>query len=424
MLLKYLKILSKRNFFLLWFGQIISQFGDRLTQIALIGLVSRASLSSSRLAFVMSLTIIPVFIISPISGVYIDRWNKRKTMYISDFLRGIFMLLIPFFFLRFNSFIPIYLFIFLSFSSGRFFIPAKMAFIPEISPKKNIFLANSLISVTATAAAAIGFGVGGIIVEKYGVTTAFTMDACTFFISALAIFFITASTKGKFLVQDILHIGQDVVHNVQKSFIWEFKQGVKYIFNSQETKYAFKIFFFLFSYIGGLYVVFIRFIQEVLSSITKDLGFITVSIGASIFLGSLIYGRIAHKFSIKKVMNLSVLLSSIYLVFFAVFLKAHPQALYAISLAFILGLLISPVFVGVNSLIHKESDQNLLGRIFSGLEFISHLGFLISMFIFSFLADIFSPFTIVAAIGIIGAFVSILFVFGDDKNRRAQTTSA
>ncbi|MBP7088874.1 MAG: MFS transporter [Candidatus Omnitrophica bacterium] len=414
MILKYFRILGKRNFLLLWFSQLISQFGDRLTQIALVGLVSRISMSSSRLAFVMSLAIIPAFIISPISGVYVDRWSKRKTMYISDILRSIFVFLIPLFALKLGSLTPVYIFIFLSFSCGRFFIPAKMAFIPQITNEKDIFLANSLISITATVAAIFGLGIGGIIVEKYGITTAFILDATTFLISALSVFFITASQKGSFMVEDIFYIGKDVVEKVKKSFIWEFKEGIRYIFSSNETKYAFKMYLFLFSYIGGLYVIFIRFIQEVLSSITKDLGFVTVALGIGIFTGSLIYGRVAHKFSVEKTIDFSVLISSFYLIFFAVFLKIHPQSLYAVSLAFLLGLIISPVFVGINALIHNKSDKNILGRIFSGLEFTSHLGFLISMFIFSFLADIFNPFTIIIFIAIIGILFSFIFIFNDD----------
>ena len=371
-------------------------------------------MSSSHLALVMSMAIIPVFIVSPISGVYIDRWSKRKTMYISDFLRGLFILLIPVFFLKLRSFAAVYVLIFLSFSAGRFFVPAKMAFIPEISKKEDLFLANSLISITAAIAAVIGFGLGGIIVEKWGVTTAFSLDAVTFFISALAVFCITTKEKGSFKVGDIIHLGKDVVSEVKRSFIWEFHEGIKYIFNSQETKYAFKMFLFLFSYIGGLYVVFIRFIQEVLSSLTTDLGFVTVALGAGIFLGSLVYGRIADKFSVKRVINLSLLLTSLYLVFFVVSLRAYPQTLYAIILACFLGIITSPVFVGINALIHKESDQKVLGRIFSGLEFTSHLGFLISMFICSALADFFNPFTIIVSLGIIGFSLSTIFVFAHD----------
>jgi len=414
MIASYFKLLIRKNFFLLWLGQIISQFGDRLTQIALVGLITQTSTSSTKLALAMSLTIIPVFIISPISGVYVDRWSKRKTMYLSDLFRAICIMLIPIFFWKFQSLTPIYILIFLSFSVGRFFIPAKMSFIPLIAKQKDIFLANSLISVTATVAAIFGIGLGGIIVEKYGLTSAFSLDATTFLFSAIAIFLISTKEKGIFAPKDILNIGKDVVTSVKKSFVHELKEGISYIFKSKETKYAFKIFLFLFSYIGGLYVVFIRFIQEVLSSITKDLGFTAVTLGAGIFIGSLVYGRVAHKFSVRKIINFTTTLSAAYIIFFAVSLKAYPQTYYAIILAFILGIIISPIFVGVNALIHKESDKKILGRIFSGLEFTSHLGFLISMFICSVLADIFTPFTIIVSIGIIAFLISLLFSLKND----------
>lgn len=414
MIFQYFKILTRRNFFLLWFGQIISQFGDRLTQIALVGLVSQASMLSSSLAGIMSMAIIPVFIISPISGVYIDRWTKRKAMYVSDLLRCIFILLIPFCFLKFNFFPLIYILIFLSFSAGRFFIPAKMAFIPQVVKKEDIFMANSLISITATIAAVIGIGAGAIIVERYGTMAAFILDGATFLISAVLIFLITTKEKGEFLAKDIFDIGKYVVGTVKKSFVSELKEGLRYIFKSDETKYAFRIFFFLFSYIGGLYVVSIRFIQEVLLSVTKDVGFTFVSVGVGLFLGSLVYGRIAHKFSVKRVINLAVLFSSAYLIFFVAFLKSHPYSLNAVILSFILGIIISPAFVGVNALIHKESDSNLLGRIFSSLEFTSHLGFLTTMFITSLLADIFTPFAIIIAVGIIGSLFSLFFVLKYD----------
>ncbi len=414
MVIKYFQLLKTKNFSLLWFGQIISQFGDRLTQIALVGLVSKASMSSSSLAIVMSMATIPVFIISPISGVYIDRWSKRKTMYLSDLLRGGFILLIPFLFFFSKSLWPIYILTFLSFSAGRFFIPAKMAFIPELVKKKDIFLANSLISVTGSIAAVLGIGLGGIIIDKYGVSNAFFIDSSTFFTSGLCIFFISKIEGGKIFVRDILNISKDAVGTAKKSFVFELREGFKYIFTSHETRYAFKIYLFLFSYIGSLYVVMIRFIQNVLSTVTKDLGFAAVALGAGIFFGSLIYGRVAHKISIKKIINIAVLSSSIYLIFFVIFLKHNPTTLCAVILSVILGLNISPAFIGVNALIHKNSDNKLLGRIFSGLEFISHLGFLIAMFISSFFADLFNPFTVIKSIGIIGFIFSLILFIKND----------
>ena len=146
MLGRHITILKKRNFLCLWLGQIISQFGDRLTQMALIGLVYRLEPGSSvGLAKMMSLAIIPVFLFSPVAGIYVDRWNKQKTMYISDALRGLTIILIPLIFLKFNAILPIYALVFLSFSFGRFFIPAKMAIVPELVDEKDFIMANSLV---------------------------------------------------------------------------------------------------------------------------------------------------------------------------------------------------------------------------------------------------------------------------------------
>ncbi|RKY29649.1 MAG: hypothetical protein DRP68_07035, partial [Candidatus Omnitrophota bacterium] len=188
MFVSYFKVLKKRNFFLLWFGQVISQFGDRLTQMALIGLVYELMPHSSMsLAKVMSLPVLAVLLISPVAGVYVDRWEKRKTMYVSDFLRGICIALIFILIFKFKTVIFVYFLIFLSFCVGRFFIPAKMAIIPALVDQKDLLLANSLVSITAMIAAILGFGLGGIIVEKLGVKVAFLIDSVTFFLSSLAV---------------------------------------------------------------------------------------------------------------------------------------------------------------------------------------------------------------------------------------------
>ena len=74
-------ILKDRNFFLLWLGQIISQFGDRLNQMALVGFIhSRSPGSTVELAKLLSFTILPVFLIGPVAGVYVDRLDRRKLM--------------------------------------------------------------------------------------------------------------------------------------------------------------------------------------------------------------------------------------------------------------------------------------------------------------------------------------------------------
>ena len=408
MITPYICLLKKRNFSLLWMSQVISQFGDRLTQMALIGLVYEIMPASSfTLAKVMSIPLIAVFLVSPFAGVYIDRWDKQKTMYISDFLRGIFILLIPVLIVKFKLMIVLYLLIFLSFCVGRFFIPAKMAIIPSLVEKDKIILANSLISTTAMIAAILGFGVGGIIVEKLGAKIAFFIDSLTFFLSSFLIFFIQPKTRGKFNPHDFIDLGKYAIKKVKESVLVEMKEGIKYLFSTKETLFAAKVLFFLFSILGSLYVVFIVFIQKIFSSKTIDLGYLAVAGGAGLFLGSLIYGRIAKTFFLKRTVNISLILSSIYLIFFVTFLKIYPFRLFAIFSSFFIGLLISPIFIAVNSLIHQESKDIFWGRVFSSLEVVIHFAFLIFMFLSSYLAEKFNPFTIIISVGIITLLFSV-----------------
>ena len=398
----YFPILRNRNFCFLWLGQIISQFGDRLTQMALIGLVYRLEPGSSvGLAKMLSLAIIPVFLFSPVAGVYADRWNKRKTMYISDALRGIFIILIPLVFMKMRSLIPVYVLIFISFGVGRFFIPAKMAIIPSLIKDKNLLIANSLVSITATIAAVLGFGLGGIIVEKWGVESAFMLDACTFFLSSLLIFAMRIKEEARFNPKDILAVGKDAILTVKNSVIYEAKEGIKYILNSNETRYAAKVFFVLFATIGSLYTIFIVFIQNTLNTVTSDLGWLAVGIGAGLFLGSLIYGRFGSKVPVKKMINLSLLAASICLGGFAALLRIYPDALLAFFLCLILGTVAAPIIIAVNTLIHKESENGFWGRIFSSLEVIIHLAFIIFMFASSYLAEMMTPFTIIISVAMI-----------------------
>ncbi|MCM8782581.1 MAG: MFS transporter [Candidatus Omnitrophica bacterium] len=110
------KLFKNKNFFFLWFGQIISQLGDRLGQMALIGFVSlNIRGSSTEIAKALFFTILPVFLIGPVAGVYVDRWDRRKTLYICDLLRAILVLIIPLFLMQANTRFLVYLFIFLIF---------------------------------------------------------------------------------------------------------------------------------------------------------------------------------------------------------------------------------------------------------------------------------------------------------------------
>src|SRR5881409_2723434 len=89
------------NFSALWWGQLISILGERLTYLALVGLLAehthhfqdaRSSLLLTLLANVM---LAPVLLFAPFTGPWLDRRDLKRVVVYSDLLRSLLVLLIP-----------------------------------------------------------------------------------------------------------------------------------------------------------------------------------------------------------------------------------------------------------------------------------------------------------------------------------------
>jgi len=395
---RFREVLKNRNFFLLWLGQIISQLGDRLDQMALIAFVYlRAPGSAIGIAKILSFTIIPVFLIGPIAGVYVDRWDRRKTMYICDFLRAALVFTIPFFLFYAKNLVPIYVIIFVAFSIGRFFVPAKLSIVPDLVEKKDLLLANSLVNTTGMIAAIVGFGVSGIIVEWLGAKSGFYLDAFSFLVSGTLIFSIAYKLKTASL--NLKKMGHKIVELISKSVFQEIKEGVLYFIRKKDIRFAAWVMFILWAALGSTYVVIIVFVQKTLHSATKDLGLLIMFLGIGLFAGSLIYGRFGQRISHYKMIFTSLIFSGAMLIIFALGIQRYPHLMVAEALTFIFGIVISPVMIASNTIIHRVSDNSMMGKVFSSLEIVMHLGFLLFMFLSSFLAERFSHLIILIVVG-------------------------
>ncbi|MDD2680476.1 MAG: MFS transporter [Candidatus Omnitrophica bacterium] len=413
---RFREVLKNRNFFLLWLGQIISQLGDRLDQMALIAFVYlRAPGSTLEIAKILSFTIIPVFLIGPIAGVYVDRWDRRRTMYTCDFLRAILVFTIPFFLFYAKNLIPIYVIIFFTFSIGRFFVPAKLSIVPDLVAKKDLLLANSLVNTTGMIAAVLGFGISGVVVEWLGAKSGFYLDAFSFLVSGTLIFLIANKLKSASL--NLKGVSHEIVELFRKSVFQEIKDGIFYFIKKRDIRFTAWVMFILWAVLGSVYVVVIAFVQKTLHSATKDLGLLVMFLGLGLFVGSLIYGRFGQRISHYKVIFISLVLSGVMLIIFALTIQNYPYFLVAAVLALALGIVISPIMIASNTIVHKASDNEMMGKVFSSLEIIMHLGFILFMFISSALAERFSQLLILV---IVGSICSCLGLFNLIMNRRIR----
>jgi len=414
---KLRELLKDKNFSLLWFSQIISNFGDRLNQMALIGLIyARTPGSTMELAKLLSFTILPVFLLSPIAGICVDRWNRKYTMITCDLLRGLLVLLIPFVITYSKSMVPIYILVFVTFSVTRFFLPSKFSIIPDIVHKDKLLLANSLTSTTMMIATIVGFGFGGLIVASLGAKGGFYVDSVTYFVSALMVSFVILRFKKP---KDGSLPREKFRKLIKKTVLEDMKEGILYLKGHRDIRLVASTMFLLMAGVGSIYVIIIVFVQEILGSSTEHLGFLAMFLGGGLFLGSLLYGRFGARFSKKKVINVGLCATGTMIVIFAIGLKAWPCFFVAGILSVFLGLFASPIVISSNTLLHEAMVDKMRGRIFSSLDIIMHIGFLTFMILTSLVAERISKVYILVTIGLIFSVIGLVkLVAGTLKETR------
>jgi len=421
-LARYIELLKNRNFAFYNSGQMISQFADRLIQFALIGIVYKIAPGSTiRLAKILFFTVFPSFLISPIAGVFVDRLNKKKVMITADIIRSLAVLMMPLFFLKGESLIPIYCTVFIVFSSACFFFPAKLSIIPKLVKKDNLLISNSFALVSWTMAGIIGFSTGALLIEYVGIQNGLYITAIVYFMSAITLSFIFVGKKQDGHKLSIRQIEKDLESAIKKSFLYDLKEGIIYLFFHKNAKFVVGSFFVLMSAVGSLYVVAVVFIQELTNTITVSIGFFGIFAFIGFLIGSVLYGRFGHVFDKTKIIFVSFISSGIFIILFALILKLTCSLAWGSFLLFFLGICISPVATSGNTIIHETIDENMRGRIFSSIGIIMNMGFIIFMFISSFLAERIDKLWVIVACGFV---VSMVGAVGCVLNKKERFISS
>jgi MFS transporter, DHA3 family, macrolide efflux protein len=394
-------VLKNRNFLFLWLGQVVSNFGDRLNQMALVALVYQRNPGSEvALAKLISFTVIPVFIIGPIAGAWVDRMNRKNIMVISDLLRGALVLSIPLF-IRFNQILPVYLVIFILFSISRFFIPSKMAIIPELVPKDKLLAANALQDTTHMIGNVVGLVVAGIIVNIacIGAIGGFYIDSATFFFSATLIGMMAQREFAAHVKEDLEVTAHAIENSLRKSVFREIKEGMGYLAGHSNMRFVVYVFFLLMAGIGAISCVIIVFIQDAFGTSTRDLGFLGMFLAGGLLLGAVLYGKFGQKVPRKRAVEMSFAAMGLCVIAFVFFMNRYPNLMLGGILAALIGASASPIMSAVNTLTHETIPEETRGRIFSSLEAVIHLAFLVFMFIAAYAAKYISRELILTAAG-------------------------
>ena len=176
-------LVANRNYRYVWLAQVVSEIGDHFNNIAVFSLAMKHGDAGVVLAAVMISRGLPMLVAGPVSGVLLDRWDRKRVMIASDLVRAAIALG---FILCVGQKNPslLYLFSAILMFASPFFNSGRSAILPKIASKDEIHTANSVTITTQWTNTAVGALLGGLTVDAFGYEISFFLNAMSFLFSA------------------------------------------------------------------------------------------------------------------------------------------------------------------------------------------------------------------------------------------------
>lgn len=189
-----IQILKNKNFFYFFSGTFASSIGDVLFNFAIGLYILQLTHSAFQLSLYGMIGAVTWLVLTPIGGVFTDRWNRVKIIYLTEFIRGmavlgcgISMIMLE------DQQIILYILYFTTFViavNGALFAPASQALVPSIVKKDELLKANSLMSLTYSIKDVFGILLAGIMYALLGPTILVIINGVSYMLSGFAALYI------------------------------------------------------------------------------------------------------------------------------------------------------------------------------------------------------------------------------------------
>ena len=183
---------KNKNFSILLFGRLITNFGDSIYSIATLTLIyslTKSTFYSGITLFLISFTAILQIFISPI----ISKFDVKKFLIISQLIQAIILLVITYLiFINKLHITTLIIFIVCISFINQIVYPIQLALLPKIVRQEDLVKVNSLFSITYQGSDALFNSIGGFIITIFGTIYAFIINSLTFFINSVLFIFLSS----------------------------------------------------------------------------------------------------------------------------------------------------------------------------------------------------------------------------------------
>ncbi|WP_042199518.1 MFS transporter [Paenibacillus camerounensis] len=269
------------DFRYLWLARACSFFGDSLYNLAISWLVYSMTGSSLQVGLVIVTKFLPEMILGLFIGAWVDRFNKKILMQISDAAQALLTGTLAVLMLTGQlQLLHIYLITAALAIMGNLFGTSQSSLMPElIADKAYLIPANSLMSVSLQVTRILGTVAGGILVASIGNSGAVIVDAVSFILSLALIQRIKFRSRTK---RQPGTAGLSIFAEIHEGWGWLRGQTALLLLILLGTLSNIAL--------GPSNVLPPMLIGELLQGDSRELGLFNAAIGAGLLLGGLFVG--------------------------------------------------------------------------------------------------------------------------------------
>lgn len=269
------RALGYRNYRLFFGGQSTSLIGTWMTRIATSWLVYRLTDSAFLLGVVGFAGQIPTFILGPFAGVWVDRWDRHKTLVVTQILSMLQSFALAG--LALTGVITVGDIIWLSLAQGlinAFDMPARQAFVVQmVENREDLGNAIALNSSMVNAARLIGPSIAGVIIAAVGEGYCFLIDGFSYIAVIVSLLLM------RIVVQQERPQSKAILHNL--------REGWTYAIRSVPIR-SILLLLAVVSVVGMPYTILMPiFAGSVLHGGPNTLGFLMAAVGVGALFGAL-----------------------------------------------------------------------------------------------------------------------------------------
>ncbi len=181
----------KKKFAIIWVGQFISLISTAAVNFAVIIWLSLKTGSAEVLAYSAMASLLPQAIIGPVAGVFIDRWDRKKTMIFADAFVAICTLCMSIsFYLGYESLILIYVMLALRSVGSAFHMPAMQAAIPMLAPESELLRIAGINQTIQSASNIAGPALGALAISWFSIGNVLLLDIIGAIVAIVALLFV------------------------------------------------------------------------------------------------------------------------------------------------------------------------------------------------------------------------------------------